>query len=69
MDHFAETSGHYKCPMCGGQSGGVEPKVYMAPEPESMNGISGGDGMPLVALSCDNCGHVSFFSVKVLGVV
>lgn len=32
MNHFTAKTGHYKCPMCGGQSGGVEPKVYMAPE-------------------------------------
>lgn len=34
-----------------------------------MNGITGGDGMPLVAMTCDNCGHVLLFSAEVLGVV
>ncbi len=64
-----EVAGHYECPMCGGRSGGVEARVYTAPEFKPIDGISADDGMPLVALSCDRCGHVSFFSAEKLGVV
>lgn len=69
LDRFAAAVGHFACPMCGGESATVEAKVYTAPEFGGINGISSDDDMALVAMTCDNCGHVSFFSAEVLGVI
>lgn len=68
LEHFDEEVGYYACPVCDGESGSVDAQVYIAHEFKPLNGMPDGEGMALVAIVCDTCGHVSFFSAEALGV-
>jgi predicted nucleic-acid-binding Zn-ribbon protein len=58
------------CSCCGLKNFTVDESVAMTSSLADTKGrINYLAGVPLVSLVCSNCGHVAFFSAKMLGVI
>lgn len=58
-----------RCPVCQGQSFGVDSVIAMTNSIDENTRINYLSGLPLVPVTCGNCGHIMFFNAKQMGLL
>jgi ribosomal protein S27AE len=58
-----------RCPMCGGGGWNVEQGVFELRKFHGGNFIMGGPLIPIIPVSCQNCGNTVFVNAIMAGVV
>ncbi len=61
-----------KCPMCGGNEWNIEDKIFELREFNNGNLVIGGGSssiIPLLAITCTNCGNTQFINALMCGAI
>lgn len=58
---------NYSCVMCGTKSWNLEPYIVPLLLSKDISVRLGGQALPLVPLTCNNCGNTHFFNLVILG--
>ena len=69
IKHLQEKWKGAKCPMCGEGSWGVQDSVFQLTEFSQGNVILGGPVIPVIPVSCNNCGNTILVNAIQIGVV
>ncbi len=57
------------CVMCGQQNWNMEPFIVPVPVSSDFSVKLGGQVLPLVSITCTNCGNTHFFNLAMLGLI
>ena len=57
------------CPMCGRRSLSLSENIFEIREFNDGNFVVGGQIIPLIPITCSNCGHTIFVNAIVVGAV
>ncbi len=58
-----------QCPACGQRNFNIENIVSMTNSLQEGGHVDYLSGIPLVAVKCENCAHIMFFSAKQMGIL
>lgn len=70
-DYLQTKLSNFKCPACNAQSFTTEDTYYLDLEIDALDKISKGQQfgyLKKVAMSCDNCSHLSYFLASRMGI-
>ncbi len=65
----AKWQGEKLCQVCGTGNWSVSDLIFQLPEFDPKKITIGGPVMPVVSISCNNCGNTYFFNAMKLGVL
>lgn len=66
---FIEPKMPATCKICGGNGSFAICKGGMLINFDKVDEIKGSEAMPLIAVVCNNCGHVEFFNPITIGII
>jgi len=69
IDFLALKWQNRNCPMCGGGPWEVQEKTFQLNEFHNGNFVVGGPLIPIIPVTCTNCGHTVLVNAIVAGVL
>lgn len=58
----------HKCPFCGGEKFTTPEHFCTIPMSQDLNDVVLGPHVPAGMIVCENCGHIEFFALGILGI-